>query len=145
MVWKQPMDSNPASLVLHSVLGVALGLALSACSSDTKKEPEPNIFPADYKQEILDAIPSVIAELGSIRDAYVSDPTLVQGGRDQRYAVCVRFVARNESRQDAGSKDRIGYFYAGRLNQLIEAEKGQCATASYKPFPEVVCYPKTCS
>jgi hypothetical protein len=139
------MGSNPASLVLRSILGLALGLALSACSSDIKKEPEPNVFPANYKQEILDAIPSVLAELGSIRDAYISDPALVQAGRDQRYAVCVRFVARNESRQNAGSKDRIGYFYAGRLNQLIEAEKGQCATASYKPFPESVCYPKTCS
>ena len=144
MMWKHPI-SSPASLFLHSVIGVALSFALSACSSDTKKEPEPNIFPVNYKQEILDAIPSVLAEVGSIRDAYISDPALVQGGRDQRYAVCVRFVARNESRQDAGSKDRIGYFYAGRLNQLIEAEKGQCATASYKPFPEVVCYPKTCS
>jgi hypothetical protein len=139
------MGSNPANLVLHSVIGMVLGLALSACSLDPKKEPEPNIFPADYKQEILDAMPTVLAEVGSIRDAYVSDPTLVQGGRDQRYAVCVRFVARNESRQYAGNMDRIGYFFAGRLNQLIEADKGQCATAAYKPFPELVCYPKTCS
>ncbi len=145
MMWKPPMDSNPASLALRSILGLALGVALAACSSDNTKEPDPNIFPANYKQEILDAIPGVLAEAGSIRDAYISDPALVQGGRDRRYAVCVRFSARNESRQYAGGNDRIGYFFAGRLNQFIEADTGQCATAAYKPFPEMVCYPKTCS
>ena len=40
--------------------------------------------------------------------------------------VCVRSDSRNASKHYTGSKDRIGYFYDGHLNQLIEATKEQC-------------------
>src|SRR5476651_804550 len=147
MMWKHPMGSHATRLALKSVLGLALGLALAACSSDATKEPDPNIFPANYKQEILDTMPDVLYDSGNIRDAFVSEPVLAPGSKDQRYTVCVRFNARNESRQYVGTKDRIGYFFAGHLNQLIEVDKGQCTNAAYKPFPELekLCYAKKCN
>jgi hypothetical protein len=146
-MWKYPMGSNAARPVLLSVFGLALGLAISACTSDAQKEPDPNIFPANYKQEILDTMPDVLPDSSNIRDAFLSEPALTPGSRDQRYTVCVRFNARNESRQYVGRQDRIGYFFAGHLNQLIEPDKGQCANAAYKPFPELekLCYAKKCN
>jgi hypothetical protein len=36
-----------------------------------------------------------------------------------------------------GNAERIGYFYAGHLNQLIPDENGQCRGAAYKPFQEL--------
>jgi len=147
MMCKHPMGSNAERTIFYSVFGLVLSLTLAACSSDAQKEPDPNIFPTNYKQQILDTMPEVLFDSGNIRDAFISEPVLTPGSKDQRYTVCLRFNARNESRQYVGSKDRIVYFYAGHLNQLIETDKGQCANAAYKPFPELekLCYAKKCS
>ena len=82
----------------------------------------------------------------NVRDAFISEPALATGSKDPRYTVCVRYNGRNENRQYMGSTDRIGFFYGGHLNQLVEADKGQCAKAAYKPFPELekLCFAKKC-
>ena len=75
-----------------------------------------------------------------MRDAFISEPVLRSAGKEQRYTVCVRANSRNLLRDYTGAKDRIGYFYGGHLNQLIEATKEQCGNAAYKPFPELEKY-----
>lgn len=136
--------TNPCLL---AVLASALALVLAACSSD-KKEPEenPNVFPADYKNEILTTMTTMLDDPTNVRNAYVSDPILRAAGKNERYIVCVRSDSRNISRQYAGSKDRIAIFYGGHLNQLIDATKEQCGNAAYKPFPELehLCQAKKC-
>ncbi len=126
----------------------ALGAVLAACTSSSNKPPpeDPNLFPTGYKQEILDTLSTTLDDPVNIRDAYISDPVLSPGGRDQRYTVCVRYNARNFRQQYAGSKDRIAFFYAGRLNQLVEPSNEQCSKAAYKPFPELetLCRAKKC-
>jgi len=115
---------------------VALGLA--ACSSSSKDaEPDANIFPKDYKTEIMYTLQRELDDPTNIRDAFVTDPFLTQASREQRYAVCVRSNSRNTNHDYTGIKDRIGYFYAGHLNQLVEATPEQCAKAAYKPWPEL--------
>jgi hypothetical protein len=58
----------------------------------------------------------------------------------------VRSDSRNANKEYMGSKDRIGFFYGGRLNQLVEATKEQCGNAAYKPFPELekLCQARKC-
>ncbi len=120
-----------------SLLSV-LALALAACTSDSNKaEPDPNTLPVNYKQEVIDTLSRALDDPTNVRDAFISEPVLRPAGRDQRYTVCVRANARNLSRQYTGAKDRIGYFYGGHLNQLVEATKEQCGNAAYKPFPEL--------
>jgi len=82
----------------------------------------------------------------NVRGAFISEPALRQAGKEERYVVCVRSDSRNANRNYTGSKDRIGYFYAGHLNQLIDATKEQCGNAAYKPFPELekLCQAKKC-
>ena len=72
---------------------------------------------------------------------------LVTIGKEPRYSVCVRYNGRDVNRQYMGSKESIGIFYGGHLNQLIDSDKGQCAKAIYKPFPELekLCRAKTCN
>lgn len=133
-------------VVACTLSGLALGLA--GCSSAGKPvEENPNIFPADYKNEILNTMRSTLEDPTNVRGAFISEPALRPAGKDERYVVCVRSDSRNANRLYTGSKDRIGYFYAGHLNQLVEATKEQCGNAAYKPFPELekLCQARKCA
>jgi len=125
-----------------------LAMGLIGCSGSGSKQSEenPNVFPVDYKNEILFTMTTTLENPANVRGAFISEPTLSAAGRDQRYVVCVRSDSRNANNNYTGSKDRIGYFYAGHLNQLIEATKEQCGNAAYKPFPELekLCQAKKC-
>jgi hypothetical protein len=125
---------------------LALGFLLAACAVDDKKDADPNTVPTNYKQEILDTLMSTLPDPTNVRDALISEPAIATFSREPRYMVCVRFNGRNESRQYMGSKDRVGIFYGGRLNQLVEADKDQCAKVAYKPFPELekLCLARKC-
>ncbi len=112
--------------------------ALAGCAGDKKAdEVDPNIFPAQYKQEIIDSLMHVLIDPTNVRDAYITEPALVPVGKDSRYAVCIRSNSRDYHRNYPGSKDRIAYFYGGHLNQLVDATKEQCGNAAYKPYPEL--------
>ncbi|HEV2629991.1 MAG TPA: hypothetical protein VGV41_15260 [Pseudolabrys sp.] len=132
------------------VLALA-AISLGACSSfDFTKPPPPvapNIFPSDYRNEILQTLSVKLTDPTNVRDAGISDPVLQQvSEQDQRYAVCVRFNARDINRQYTGDQERIAYFYGGHLNQLVPAANGQCKGAIYKPWPELEknCQAKKC-
>jgi hypothetical protein len=133
------------------VLAIA-AVALGACSgfsfSKAPPPPAPNIFPSGYKEEILQTLSLKLTDPTNLRDAGISDPTLLQvSEQDQRYAVCVRFNARDINRQYTGEQERIAYFYGGHLNQLVPASNGQCKAAVYKPWPELEknCQAKKCA
>ena len=119
------------------LLMVVIAAALAACTSSKEVPVDPNLFPTNYKQEILDTLSNTLIDPTNIRDAYITDPALTPVEKEQRYTVCVRYTARDASRQYRGSADRIAYFYGGYLNQFIEPTGGQCAKAPYKPFPEL--------
>jgi hypothetical protein len=120
--------------------------ALAACSSDKAVLENPNIFPSDFRKEVLSTLQNFLSDPTKIRDAYLSDPVLTPVDKDQRYSICVRYNARNNLHQYLGSTDRIGYFFGGHLNQLVLATKEQCGNAAYKPFPELeqICPAKSC-
>ncbi|MCW5693594.1 MAG: hypothetical protein KIT48_14635 [Pseudolabrys sp.] len=131
------------SRILAGFAAGLLALGLAACSSSSKNaEPDANILPKDYKTEIMYTLQKELEDPTNIRDAFISEPFLTQASREQRYAVCVRSNSRNINREYTGIKDRIGYFYAGHLNQLIAATPEQCGKVAYKPWPELtkICF-----
>ena len=138
------MAGRTATLCLLS----AIVLGAAACSSSSSKQSgeSPNAFPADYKNEILLTMTSTLDDPTNVRDAYITEPMLRRAGNEERYIVCVRSDSRKANKHYTGSKDRIGYFYAGHLTQLVEASKEQCGSAAYKPFPELekLCQAKKC-
>ncbi|HEY0223288.1 MAG TPA: hypothetical protein VGC38_02105 [Pseudolabrys sp.] len=131
---------------MRSTLLAAFGLMLAACTSNYQQNMDPNILPTGYRQEVLDTLSSTLIDPTNVHDAFISDPVMATVSREPRYTVCVRYNARNEARQYAGSTDRIGIFYGGHLNQLIEPTNDQCAKAAYRPFPELekLCLAKKC-
>jgi hypothetical protein len=126
---------------LRIFLVAAVAVTLASCGSNDylgkPKQADPNILPADYKNEIILNLKTTLIDPTNVRDAYITEPFLAQGSRDSRYVVCIRSNSRGYQREYLGSKDRIAYFYAGHLNQLIDAKPEQCAKADYKPFPEL--------
>jgi hypothetical protein len=126
----------------------AFAMSLLACSSGSKKEPEenPNIFPSDYKNEILNTMTSSLDDPTNVRSAYISEPALRPAGKEERYVVCVRSDSRDVSKRYTGVKDRIAIFYGGHITQLIDATREQCGNAAYRPFPELenLCQAKKC-
>ena len=135
-------------IAANACLLSVLAMGLIGCSSSSSKQPEenPNVFPANYKNEIMLTMTSILDDPTNIRGAFISEPVLQQAGKEERYVVCVCSDSRDVNRQYTGSKDRIGYFYAGHLTQLIDATKEQCGNAAYKPFPELekLCQAKKC-
>lgn len=124
---------------ISAYMMAALALALAACSSDSKKdaEPEPNILPTNYKLEVIETLTRTLDDPTNVREAAISEPELRTAGRDQRYTVCVRYNPRDLAHRYIGTTVRIGYFFGGHLNQLVEATPEQCGRAAYKPFPEL--------
>jgi hypothetical protein len=129
-------------------------LTLAGCGSlvesftfmQTAEKPIPrDIMPANFKQEIVNAVPALVAERQGIREAYYSDPVL--DPKVNTYASCVRFNARDGAGQYVGAKDYAAYYYGGHLNQLVAASPDQCRAVSYKPFPELerLCVGSKCS
>jgi hypothetical protein len=128
------------------VLLLACVPLLAACAGGKDVPVNPNLYPADFKKEVLLTMPKLLRDPAHVRDAGLSDPVLRQAGKEQRYTVCVRANSRAEDGSYPGVKDRIGYFYGGHLNQLVEATPEQCGNAVYKPFPELekLCLAKSC-
>ncbi len=125
-------------------------IVLGACSSTSGTGPavNPNVFPTQYRNEIITTLISALDDPTGIRQASITDPVLRPAGQDQRYAVCMRFDARDAQRRYTGLTERIAYFYAGHLNQLVKTTSpDQCAGMAYKPWPELekYCLAKSCS
>ncbi len=122
-----------ASACLLSVLAVGL----IGCSGSGSKQPEenPNVFPADYKNEILLTMTSTLDDPTNIRGAFISEPVLRQAGKEERYVVCVRSDSRNANKHYTGSKDRIGYFYAGHLNSADRCDQRAMRQCRLQAFP----------
>ena len=138
------MGARASQLILLSIFAVAL----AACSHSTPKAVQPNLFPSDYRNEIVSTLKNLFKKNETIRvtDAYISAPVLTQVGKTQLYSACVRYTAHGTSPGIVGTAIRIAYFYGGHLNQLIPATDDRCKTAAYQPFPELakVCLGKGC-
>jgi hypothetical protein len=135
---------------------LASALLLAACGGSKLTEsftflqtPEKpvkrDVFPAAFKQEIINVIPSIVSERRGIREAYYSDPSL--DPKINTYFSCVRFNARDRAGEYQGAKEYAAYYYDGHLNQFVIAPPDQCGTAPYKPFPELerLCVGTKCS
>jgi hypothetical protein len=75
----------------------AFFLALTGCSQFGKPEekPEPNIYPANYKKDLLAYLREKSDVLVNASATYISAPALKQFGPESRYFVCLRIDGQN--------------------------------------------------
>ena len=131
-----------------AVLASALAVFLLAAPSD-KKQPEenPNVFPADYKNEILLTMTSSLEDPTNIRSAYISDPVLRPAGKEERYVVCVRSDFRaTRTRTTPASRIASVISIAAISTSWWMLQRNSAADTAYKPFPELekLCQAKKC-
>ena len=135
------------------IIGVAVPLAgCGSVRSREEREARVNIYPDNYRADLLAALHTYVSDPKGIRDAYLSDPTISQIGRQKRYAACVRFNARNSDGRYVGTRDVLAVFSAGRFDQFIDEStqpgpanqaepatfvKELCGAAEYKRFQEL--------
>jgi hypothetical protein len=142
-------------LPIGALAAVAVAVALTGCGSGRSREEREariNVYPDNYRTDLLAAMHTYVSDPTNIRDAYVSDPALKPIGAQKRYAACVRFNAKNSDGRYTGSKDILATFVAGRFDQFVDPSlqagaanqssqdnpaKELCATAEYKRFPEL--------
>ncbi len=140
-------------MIKNALMVLALSvapLALAACSSSggDAVTANPNIYPSDYKSEVIATLRPMFNdnETASISGAEISPPALTPVGKDQLYSLCVRYSAHGIDAGNVGTATRRGYFYGGHLNQLVPATDDDCKGVAYQPFAELnrVCLGKGC-
>jgi len=131
-----------------TALTLVLGLGLGACShrhlSDAAggDDDANNVYPANYKTEILAAVRVYLNDPTGIRDAGIAEPALKAVADIKRYVVCVRynaktrFDAKKGGTDYAGVKENAAVFVLGRFDRF-ETAREACAGATYAPFPEL--------
>jgi hypothetical protein len=113
-----------------SMLAAAVAVTACACSSKQPKIEE-NIFPADYKAQIVRHLRMQSDYRLNLRDAYVAPPLMKAYQSTARYISCIRFTAQDDS------KEMAAFFFSGGLTQVVNAPPELCANAAYEPFPEL--------
>jgi hypothetical protein len=137
-------------------LALFLAAALSACASDDGRTPEgkaaaweaANVYPANYRGEIIAYLRTYLNDPTNIREAQVSEPTLRPAGFGNRYMVCLRFNTKRAGGGYGGAREHIAIFLGGKLDRMVDLRGGdqargeqgkgeQCSSATYAAFPEL--------
>jgi hypothetical protein len=116
-------------------LAAAFLLALGGCSSFNSAPatgPDPNINPAsNYRAVVMTFLQTNAYGMTGAVSAELSPPTLRAFGTESRYVACLN-VAGTDWR-----KQKMIVFYAGEINQVVDATDEGCKGAAFSPFPEL--------
>jgi hypothetical protein len=121
--------------LLSTCLLAVLAATIAGCSGMEfwkKQAVDPNLYPANYKSEVLAYLRLNPTDMMNARDAYISIPALKQFGSESRYFVCLR-----ANGQD-WRQEKMAVFFSGQINQFVDGTSEQCGAAAYQPFPELV-------
>jgi hypothetical protein len=124
------IEPSCATRRLSACIVPMLAIIVAGCAGTAERTPDPNVYPSNYKTEVQVHIRSSPDDFIKVREAYISAPALQQFSDDNRYFVCLRTLTQD------GRKDTLIIFFAGRMNQFVDATREQCDAAAYQPFPE---------
>jgi hypothetical protein len=127
------------SVLLLALALAACGKTLDELSADQRRAAwtAANVYPADYRTELVAYLRTYLNDPTSIREAGISEPALKPVGAGDRYVVCVRFNPKRGGGGYAGLKDHLVIYAGGKLDRYIEAAGENCKDAVYAAFPEL--------
>jgi hypothetical protein len=127
-----------ALLAVLVVGGCATEVGPSAGEVKAQWEAQ-NVFPQNYKNDLIAFLRTYINDPTHIRAAGVSQPQLKNIGPGDRYVACVRYTARVDGKY-AGPKDGAATYVSGKLDRFLDSRKEVqelCKDAAFAPFPEL--------
>ena len=118
---------------------LSVSFALGACGHDVVPVSDDglNVFPTNYKSDILAAMHAYLNNPTGIRDAAISEPVLKSSGTVTRYVACLRFTPKKNLSEYGGTREIAAVFMAGRLDRFVDLPKTECMGATYAAFPEL--------
>jgi hypothetical protein len=117
---------------------LSLMCALGGCGHNRGADSdEINVYPTNYKSDILAAMHAYLNNPTGIRDAAISEPVLKSSGTVNRYVACLRFTPKKNVSEYGGTKEIAAVFMAGRLDRFVDLPKTECAGVTYAAFPEL--------
>src|SRR5262249_46753688 len=124
--------ARETSRAVFACVSILLVAAVAGCSEFSlwgkpDKPIDPNVYPENYKKDVLAYLKAHPAEMLNVREASISAPALRQFGSENRFFACLR-VSGPDWR-----KDKTVIFYSGGINQFIDAEGDQCSAAPHLP------------
>ena len=117
-----------------------------------------NVFPQNYKTDLLAFLRTYLNNPVGIRSASVSAPVLKKAGPGERYVVCITYNGRDTFGKYTGPKEAVAVFVSGKLDRFAElgrersqtgeaegeasaerqrAPREMCKDATFAPFPEL--------
>ena len=137
-----PPDAHPDVVdAIFQVLTAPGNGAIAPAELKARWEAE-NIFPQNYRQDLLAFLRTYLNDPTHVRGAAVSQPQLKHIGPGDRYVSCVRFNSRNSDGKYMGSKEGAATFVSGKLERFFDTprelrERELCKDAVFAPFPEL--------
>jgi hypothetical protein len=117
---------------------LSLVFALSACGHNVVTDDDDiNVYPTNYKSDILAAMHAYLKNPTGIRDAAISEPTIKSSGTVNRYVACLRFTPKKNASEYSGNREIAAVFMAGRLDRFVDLPKTECTGITYAAFPEL--------
>jgi hypothetical protein len=115
------------------VAAALVSMALAGCSTkkDVAAPVDPNVYPANYRTQIMEFLRQSLTTRADFRGALIAPPVLKPIGDSQHYMVCVQFSGNSQL------KTKVAIYFAGMLTQFIDATPEQCGDAAYQPFKEL--------
>ena len=116
----------------------SLAFTLGACGHDLVPDgDEINVYPKNYKSDILAAMHAYLNNPTGIRDAAISEPALKSSGALNRYIACLRFTPKKNVSEYGATREIAAVFISGRLDRFVDLPKTECAGVTYAAFPEL--------
>jgi hypothetical protein len=136
-----------------SLIFLLLGLAavsgcadLSSAEKERKLKDAQNVAPQNPQADILAFMRTYLNNPENVREAGISELRKLWVIDSERWAVCLRYNAKDNAGQYTGKKDRLAFFAIGKFDRLLELTsdnetlrplRDYCASATYRPFPEL--------
>ena len=125
-----------------------LPVALAACSSAGEeggrsfslfgdRNDTPQVFPNNYRAELLAFMRVYLINPVGVRDAALADPVMRDVNGKMRYIACMRYSARESDGTYREPRDRAVLFVNGRLDRMIEKGGELCGGVALAPFPDL--------
>jgi predicted small secreted protein len=135
-------------LILSLLVAVAVVCTLSACGTfhgfgggEQSENVNVNIYPDNYRAELIAFLQTYLNDPTNVRDAQLAAPELRDVGSASRYAVCLKYNAKNNDGRYLGVKEYAAVYLRGRFNQMVNATGEVCKGAAYTPFLELMSLP----